>query len=67
MRRWLLGAVLATALGAAPSFGQSYFGQNQVQYDTFEWTHLDTEHFQVFYYRSEARAAFGRLLAAGRP
>ena len=36
---------------------QSYFGQNQVQYDKFTWQHLDTEHFQVFYYPSEARAA----------
>jgi hypothetical protein len=53
----LLGAFVATAFCNSRLFGQSYFGQNQVQYDTFKWEHVDTEHFQVFYYPSEAVAA----------
>ena len=57
LRRWLLGALAASALLSARLSGQSYFGQNQVQYDTFEWRYLETEHFQVFYYPSEAHAA----------
>jgi Tol biopolymer transport system component len=51
--------VLAVALAgvAGPLGGQSYFGQNQVQYDQFDWQVLETEHFQIFYYPSEERAA----------
>jgi Tol biopolymer transport system component len=42
---------------------QNYFGQNQVQYDTFHWKILETEHFQIYYYPDEARAVndAGRL------
>ena len=51
--------VLAVALAgvAGPLGGQSYFGQNQVQYDRFDWQVLETEHFQIFYYPAEERAA----------
>jgi hypothetical protein len=65
-RRAVLG--LLALFGAAPSTvaAQSYFGQNQVQYDTFEWTYFDTEHFQVFYYPSEARAAHDAARMAER-
>ncbi|MGE5409629.1 MAG: BamA/TamA family outer membrane protein [Clostridiales bacterium] len=32
-------------------FGQFYFfGRNKVQYDTFDWKVLKTEHFDIFYY-----------------
>jgi hypothetical protein len=55
-RRLVLG--LLALLGAtSPLAAQSYFGQNQVQYDKFDWRRLDTEHFQIYYYASEARAA----------
>lgn len=42
---------------------QNYFGQNQVQYDRFKWTTLETEHFQISYYPEETRAVIdaGRL------
>ncbi len=54
-----MGLGLAALMSAAPATlsGQSYFGQNQVQYDNFKWERLDTEHFQVFYYAAEAKAA----------
>ena len=64
--RWWLGAVLATAFGSARLLAQSYFGQNQVQYDKFAWTYLDTEHFQVFYYPAEERAAYDAARMAER-
>ncbi|HYD52217.1 MAG TPA: hypothetical protein VEA99_06310 [Gemmatimonadaceae bacterium] len=32
---------------------QSYFGQNQVQYDRFDWRVKETEHFLVYYYPEE--------------
>ncbi|HEU4631691.1 MAG TPA: BamA/TamA family outer membrane protein [Gemmatimonadaceae bacterium] len=53
MRRSLATAAallagLATA--AAPLAAQEYFGTNQVQYETFDWKVLETEHFQVHFY-----------------
>ena len=57
MRRWLVLAAVAVTGLACPLAGQSYFGQNQVQYDRFDWQVLETEHFQIFYYPSEDRAA----------
>jgi Tol biopolymer transport system component len=56
IRRLALG-LLAAAGVSLPVHAQSYFGQNQVQYDSFDWQVLQTEHFQVFYYPSEAKAA----------
>src|SRR5205823_1227485 len=57
MIRRLVLVVAGLARVAVPLGAQSYFGQNQVQYDRFDWQVLETEHFQVFYYPSEARAA----------
>ncbi len=56
----LLSAV--TLAGAAlcatsPAGAQSYFGQNQVQYQKFDWRVLRTEHFDVHYYPQEAEGA----------
>ena len=49
---------LALIAGGLPTtaFAQ-YFGQNKVQYDTFEFRVLETEHFDIHYYPSEAEAA----------
>lgn len=48
---------------AGEARAQSYFGQNQVQYDAFHWQILETEHFQIYYYPEEAAAVVdaGRL------
>src|ERR1041385_2679752 len=56
MRRSALVAVALAGI-ASSAAGQSYFGQNKVQYDKFRWKVLETEHFQLFYYPSELRAA----------
>ena len=40
----------------APVVAQSYFGQNQVQYDQFQWRIKETEHFLIYYYPEEAQA-----------
>ena len=53
----LVLAVAALAGLGSPLGAQSYFGQNQVQYDRFDWKVIETEHFQVFYYPSESAAA----------
>ncbi|MEX2154878.1 MAG: hypothetical protein WD825_16165 [Gemmatimonadaceae bacterium] len=50
-------AVLVASFAAHPVRAQGYFGQNQVQYDPFDWIVKETEHFLVFYYPEEAAAA----------
>ncbi|HET9424742.1 MAG TPA: hypothetical protein VFO55_05160 [Gemmatimonadaceae bacterium] len=57
MTRWLVPGLLALLAVTTPLGAQSYFGQNQVQYDRFDWRVIATEHFQVFYYPPEERAA----------
>ncbi|HEY0971235.1 MAG TPA: hypothetical protein VGE02_09730 [Gemmatimonadales bacterium] len=54
--RWRRAAAVAlvAALAAVPAGrlpAQGYFGQNQVQYDRFDWKVLETEHFQVHFYQ----------------
>jgi ribosome silencing factor RsfS/YbeB/iojap len=55
--RWLVPGLLAFLATTSSLGAQSYFGQNQVQYDRFDWKVIGTEHFQVFYYPPEERAA----------
>ncbi|HEX3158335.1 MAG TPA: hypothetical protein VHQ45_07440 [Gemmatimonadaceae bacterium] len=59
MKRVRALAVAVAGLLAADSLGaQGYFGQNQVQYDTFRWRVIETEHFQVHYYPEIEQAAY---------
>jgi hypothetical protein len=51
----LLAAALAQVVPAAPAEAQ-YFGRNKVQYRTFDFQVIRTEHFDVYYY-PEARDA----------
>ena len=57
---------VATAMFASPAAAQSYFGQNQVQYDKFDWKVLETEHFLVHYYEAEKDAAHDAARMAER-
>ncbi len=64
MRMWrglVAGLAVAAAAGAAPAVrplaAQGYFGQNQVQYDRFQWRVIETEHFRIHYYKEEKAAA----------
>ncbi len=54
-------ALLALALSGPPAAAQ-YFGRNKVQYESFKFQVLQTEHFDVYYYPEEREAA----LLAGR-
>ena len=57
-RRVVLAAVAIAAMTPhTPAKAQSYFGQNQVQYDQFHWQVKQTEHFLIYYYPEEAQAA----------
>ena len=55
------GAVLALALGGlafGPTVGRAqYFGRNKVQYETFHFQVLRTDHFDVYFYPEEEPAA----------
>jgi len=56
---------LITAAGARAG-AQNYFGQNQVQYDRFNWTQLETEHFLIYYYPEERTATLDAARMAER-
>src|SRR5437762_12342247 len=58
-RQFALTALLAaTASVALPPAAQAqYFGRNKVQYGSFDFEVLKTEHFDILYYESEKPAA----------
>ncbi len=59
MRRGTLRFVASLALlaaGGARAGAQTYFGQNQVEYDHFHWQRLETEHFLIYFYPEEREA-----------
>src|SRR3989454_958528 len=65
MRR-IAGAVAVLVLaGTAPLVAQ-YFGQNKVQYRTFDFQIIQTEHFEVYYYPAERVAALDAARIAER-
>jgi Tol biopolymer transport system component len=51
-RRWLVLVFATTLLTTAPASAQ-YFGRNKVQYKTFDFQVLKTEHFDIYYYPEE--------------
>ncbi len=55
----MLGAVVGPLV---PEAWAQYFGQNKVQYKTFRFQVLQTEHFDIYFYPEEQEAA----LEAGR-
>ncbi len=64
--RWTGGIAAVLALcGAAPLAAQ-YFGQNKVQYRTFDFRIIQTEHFDVYYYPAERVAALDAARMAER-
>ncbi len=58
--RTALFSIVAAGLGslgpAAPTAEGQYFGRNKVQYETFDFEVLKTEHFDIYYYPSEKDA-----------
>src|SRR5256885_901367 len=60
---WMAGALLV----AAPQSGAAqYFGQNKVQYRTFDFRIIETEHFDVYYYPAERAGALDAARIAER-
>ena len=48
---WAAALLAAGLIPAASLPAQEHFGQNQVQYEKFNWKVLETEHFQVHFYQ----------------
>src|SRR5205809_7645781 len=64
--RWTAATAVALALACAPPAAAQYFGQNKVQYRTFDFRIIETEHFDVYYYPAERTAALDAARIAER-
>ena len=54
----MLGLAVALAVAVVPGTASGqYFGRNKVQYRTFDFQVLKTDHFDLYYYPEEAEAA----------
>jgi Tol biopolymer transport system component len=60
------GAALALALVTPTLLSAQYFGQNKVQYESFDWKIIQTEHFDVHFYPVEREAAMDAARIAER-
>jgi Tol biopolymer transport system component len=54
---WFLVVALLGILGAPAVVEAQYFGRNKVQYRTFDFQILKTEHFDLYFYPEEREAA----------
>jgi hypothetical protein len=50
-------AVLALSVATAGGASAQYFGQNKVQYETFDFQVLETPHFRIYHYEREVEVA----------
>ncbi len=59
--------LFAMTLLALPGVSSAqYFGKNKVQYRSFDWTVLETEHFEIYFYENERQAAVDAARIAER-
>lgn len=49
-RLFLFSILVGMAIGANAQASWEQYGQNRVQYRTFEWKYFDSTHFRAFYY-----------------
>src|SRR3981189_1015085 len=61
----LLMVVLGFSILATPAAAQ-YFGQNKVQYRSFNFQTIQTEHFDIYYYPDERGGALDAARMAER-
>jgi Tol biopolymer transport system component len=57
LHRLRIGLSFLVLLGAARLAGAQYFGQSKVQYKTYPFEVLKTEHFDIYFYPEEREAA----------
>ena len=60
MLRRAAPALLLLFLLAPGLLSAQYFGRNKVQYSSFDFKIIQTEHFDVYYYEQERVAVDGR-------
>ncbi len=60
------GVAVLLVLSMPAVLPAQYFGQNKVQYNTFDWKIIQTEHFDVHFYPSEREAAMDAARMAER-
>jgi hypothetical protein len=66
-RRWrAVLAVAALAFALAQPAGAQYFGRNKIQYKTFRFEVMRTDHFDIYFYPSERAAALQAARMAER-
>src|SRR5881397_207082 len=63
--RWLI-LVAITLLATPARSGAQYFGQNKVQYRSFNFQSIQTEHFDIYYYPDERGGALDAARMAER-
>lgn len=61
-----MATLLALAVAGAGTARAQEFGQNKVQYRTFDWQIIQTEHFDVYFYPVEREAALDAARLAER-
>src|SRR5437667_4717091 len=67
MRRSMVGLMVGTALlVTAQAAAAQYFGQNKVQYRSFNFQSIQTEHFDIYYYPDERPGALDAARMAER-
>ncbi|MFZ5980275.1 MAG: peptidase MA family metallohydrolase [Candidatus Zixiibacteriota bacterium] len=49
--------LLLLVFGGESASGQYYYGRNKVQYSTFDWQVMNTEHFRIYFYKNETDVA----------
>ncbi|MFN8588046.1 MAG: BamA/TamA family outer membrane protein [Candidatus Eisenbacteria bacterium] len=57
---WGLALAAGLAFCASPAQAQ-YFGQNKVQYGTYEWRSIESDHFEVYFYAGSDSLALRTL------
>jgi len=58
--------LLASVLCLASSASAQYFGQNKVQYETHDWSIIETPNFRVYFHDGEKRVALDAARMAER-
>ncbi|MCB2230755.1 hypothetical protein KQH82_08575 [bacterium] len=52
MKKILLAATMAMLMAVPAQAQETYFGKNKVRYKDFEWSYIQTRHFDVYFYEN---------------
>ena len=57
LKIFFLSSVILLLLTSLGNTQEPYFGKNKVQYETFDWYFIQTENFDIYYYKDEYHLA----------